>query len=89
MTARFHDQSRILGLRGRFGDPLRRRPQPRAVNSRDMIIASALRKAEGEDEVVVETYLHVRDDALDRTAGRELNDNENHQHDPEQGRDHQ
>ncbi len=31
----------------------------------------------------------LRDDALDRAAGRELHDHEGHQHDPEQGRDHE
>ena len=33
--------------------------------------------------------LDLRDDALDRPAGHELDDGECHQHDPEQGRDHQ
>ena len=33
--------------------------------------------------------LDLRDDALDRPAGSELDDGEGHQHDPEQGRDHQ
>ena len=31
----------------------------------------------------------LRDDALDRPAGRELHHDERHQHDPEQGRDHE
>ncbi len=49
-------------------------------------IAAAAGNARGRRNVIA---AELRDDALDRAAGRELHDGERHQQDPEQRRDHE